>query len=206
MDLPISFYFWFLFFCFFLASILVPFTIRIKIANWRKDNGISLEIKFLFFAVQKTVFLRRLSAAPYHIASQIDSNTLVNGIIFFNRQLKILKWKHLILKIKIGDGNPYDTALIAGSLLGVSGFLSRYLETHYSFKKRPSFFIYPSFTAKMFYFDLFLEFKAGALRLLYIGTYLAAFLLAGRCLKNAGASNPRLNENSHGEFKRNGGC
>ncbi|NLX91012.1 MAG: DUF2953 domain-containing protein [Firmicutes bacterium] len=112
----------------------------------------------------------------------------------------------MLLKIKIGNGNPYDTALLAGSLLGISGFLSRYLETHYSFQKRPHIVIYPSFTAKIFYFDFFLEFKANALRLLYMGIYLAAFLLAGRCLKNAGASNPRLNENSHGEFKRNGGC
>lgn len=210
MKPALSLYFWFLFLSFFLAIVVVPFTIRIKINNWRKNNSISLEIKFLFFALHKTFGFSRFSVATQNIASRIfffqDINSLFAGLAFFNRQLKALNWRYLSLKITIGNGNPAETALIAGSLLGTSGFLSRYLKKHYSFKKQPRFFIYPSFTARIFYFDLLFAFKTSVGRLLYTGIYLTAYLLAGRWLRNAGASNPGLNENSHGKLKRNGGC
>jgi hypothetical protein len=192
------------------AIVVVPLTIRIKMDNWRKNKSISLGVGFLFFTGHKRFTLKKFSLARQKLTSWFplfrEIAYLRTGLSFLNQQLKILNWKSLTFKIKVGSGDPANTALLAGGLMGTSRLVSRYLQEYYYFEKRPSILVYPSFTTRVLYFDLYLVFKTSIGRLLYIGIFLAAYLVAGRWLKNAGASNPRSHENSHGKFKGNGGC
>lgn len=222
MEQAAYFYLCFLLFFFFITFMLIPLTIRIKIDNWRKNNCISLEIKLLFFSIHRTYYLSKakeftshqITASKFFLLKKfLDEqnyrqllDTLLNSLPIFHRQLKKISWRCLDLKLKLGTGNPAETALIMGSLHGICSILSLYLVNDYSFQKQPLFLLYPSFTAKMLYFELFLEFKTSMVRLLHLGLYLRAYFFLGRWSLNAGTSNPGLNENSHGKFKRNGGC
>ncbi len=220
MEPAAYFYLCFLLFFFFITLMLIPLTIRIKIDNWRKNNCISLEIKLLFFSIHKTYYLSKYFTAPKSTASKFFSlkkildeqnyhkllDIFLNSLAIFHRQLKKFTWRRLDLKLKLGTGNPAGTALIMGSLHGTCSILSVYLGKYYSFQKQPLFLLYPSFTARMLYFELLLEFKTSMVRLLHLGLYLLAYFFLGRWFINAGTSNPGFNENGHGKFKRNGGC
>lgn len=213
MEPAAYFYVCFLLFFFFIVIMLMPSIICIKIDNWRKNNCISLEVKLLYFSIYKTFYYKSTASKANFLKKIFEAqnhnkllDTLLNSLTIFHRQLKKIAWRSLNLKFKLGTGSPAGTALIVGSLQGIGSILSLYLGKYYSFQKQPRFLIYPSFTAKSSYFELLLEFKTSTARLLYLGLYLLAYFFLGRWFLNAGTSNPGFNENSHGKFKRDGGC
>lgn len=174
-------------FLFIFLLLLLPVEIRITIDNLRKDKSISGLLIVLFGGKIKLLQTKKTFPALLQVDSflkQCFELWREKEEWFKSGKMRLKKiagtiysimragtWKKLDLHIKLGNGDPSQTAFLTGLLRYVSGRGTPHVMQLLSFKKacRPRFLFYPSFQKHEFVFLFTVEFTLSGLKLVYYG-------------------------------------